>query len=330
MNRDFASLHPDAKQSGSEYRLHCPFCITNTGSSDSKKHLYIGPNGLWLCHRCGAKGTMPRLLQKTQRLSRAAAEDLAKSILGIYALPDSNYSIFSMRDHVRDRLYGEPEMKFRLVTKPILYPSWAKSLRGADCTVRNYLESRGFTQDQMTSYRLGRTKDDNYVFVPFFENGAFVYWQCRAVNGKEKINPGDSEALGKSFYVFNYDRAKTFNTVIICEGWADAMTIGPNAVSIQGKMLSDVQAQKLLTFNANCYIVFLDFDDDTAYAAERIAKKLISSSGRKISVKIVRAEDDRDPNKMGAETCKKYVAEYAHLLNSSYLVKSVLESYRKF
>lgn len=117
---------------------------------------------------------------------------------------------------------------------------------------KSYLLGRGFTEGQIRNYQLMYSDDGDYlgrIIVPFFEHGKLVYFQARSFMlspGLKVVNPGRSEALrGKADFLFNFDQALEYSSVVICEGWASAMSAGYNAVAINGKSASELQLRKL-------------------------------------------------------------------------------------
>ena len=296
---------PHKEASGDELRIECPFCTHKTGRADRSFHLYVNTRKQrWICFRCGSKGTLRYLLKKLHLDS------------GLESVTSENVNNreFNILETLMEGLYGKKIE--RSITVPIKYPRWAVKIRRSDPAYR-YLQKRKFSVQDIVDYGLRQTEDGDAIFVPFFENSQFVYWQTRGIYRNEKMNPPNGEGLGKSFYLFGHDQAAGHDTIVICEGWADAITIGRNAVSIQGKMLSRVQADKLLALNAKRYVVMFDFDDDTQQAALDAADLLLKLSDGSKDIGIVNAynKEKRDPNDMGRERCQELINNDVMLIN---------------
>jgi len=128
-----------------------------------------------------------------------------------------------------------------------------------------YLKGRGFTEQQVIQYQLLCDPIGDYinrVIVPFFEDNKPVYFQARDITGLAELkvlNPQAKSDVGKSCFLFNLDQARDHDSVIICEGWASAMSAGYNSVAISGKVASDRQ-KSLLKRYWKKYLIMLDAD----------------------------------------------------------------------
>jgi DNA primase len=126
---------------------------------------------------------------------------------------------------------------------------------------RKYLNARGFSDFQIDAYDLRYEttgRDGGRIVIPFKENGEIVYYQARSFMKHERLkilNPEQDE--GKSRFLFNFDQARDYTQVIICEGWASAMSAGPNAVAQSGIKPSERQLE-LLVSNWDDFVVMLD------------------------------------------------------------------------
>lgn len=295
------------REHGDEIQIHCPFCVDVSGRPDTGYHLYVNTKkGKWICFRCGNQGNAQWLIKK---LDFQAQIEFEKS-----------EQPFNLQELLLRSLYGEIK-EDKVKTQAMKYPHWAVKIHAKDAAWK-YLKGRGITIDNILTYKLRRSQDGQFIFVPFYEDGMFVYWQARAIHGKEKLNPSNAEGtLGKSYYLFGHDQAKNRETIVVCEGWADAITIGMNAVSIQGKTISDVQTEKLLKLKPNRVVVMLDFDDETEHQAKQIAQKIYDRSMGAVSVGIVNGfgKTDLDPNDMGHEMAWKYINELTVYLQQATL-----------
>ena len=244
-----------------EFSIQCIFC------SDHKSRLNINEaKGLYFCYHRGCTGHISKII-KHFKLDYEVDFEVRPNPL------------FKLREKLRTMsLKGEKDK-----TTPICSLDISKfdPIVGSSSLIakraKQYLENRGFTEQQIINYNLRYEsigKYANRIIVPFFENGKFVYFQARSfINcGLKVLNPSKTEAhLGKSQWLFNYDKAKKFSTyVIICEGWASAMSAGYNAISIQGMTVSEAQLFKLLSWKK--FIIMLDAGRITE--ATKIAKKL--------------------------------------------------------
>lgn len=107
-------------------------------------------------------------------------------------------------------------------------------------------------------------KSAETIVFPVVFKQELVGWQCRYVPGTWY---GDKMSFMRYFhlfdkgsYLFNYDKARKYDFVVVVEGIKKALKF-PNAVSTLGKGISDNQVQ-LLT-NWKNVVLLLDGDDKT-------------------------------------------------------------------
>lgn len=131
----------------------------------------------------------------------------------------------------------------------------------------SYLEGRGFKRKTLFGHGFGFCATGYYggrIIIPFWENGHLVYWQARDFTGKQPasakiLNPPKWQVPhGKSDVLFNYDRVKNLDLVIVCESWGSALATGHYATALNGKSMSVQQLAKLKACKCNGFIVLLD------------------------------------------------------------------------
>lgn len=117
-------------------------------------------------------------------------------------------------------------------------------------------------------------KDDGYVakintanslVFPVYQHETFVGWQCRFVpgtpNGARMGKMKYLHVFHKGKYLYNFDNAKKYETVIVVEGIKKAWKF-PNAVATLGKGITTQQIQ-LLQHNWQNIIFMYDGDEPT-------------------------------------------------------------------
>lgn len=261
-----------------EFAIHCPFC------SDTKFHCQVNEKKHnYYCYRRGCSGGLSWLLKKleihdikltTPKLKLSSLDALRKKLNQIEP----------------DDIKIEQEMNL----SDFLRISNCDTYSGKQA--QKYLHDRGFSNEQIKNYDLRYANTGRFtgrIVIPFFEKEKVIYLQARAFRmtpEKKILNPNNycrychsvdasiwiknhkyfkcekcgvvnsaCEILqGKSHWLFNYDKALFYESVIICEGWASAMTTGLNAVAIQGNLISDIQLQKLI-YSWDNFIIMLDF-----------------------------------------------------------------------
>lgn len=172
-----------------------------------------------------------------------------------------------MRELKLDQEYSEHTKQVNLKDADRFVPIVPATSRAAKKALE-YLVKRGFSEDQVKAHQLmfDPTGDFiNRVVIPFYAGARLVYFQARDITGhaRQKIlNPDEAlTGVGKSEVLFNYEQAKHHSSVIVCEGWASAMSAGVNAVAINGKHASKLQI-KLLRYWSN-FVILLDADTET-------------------------------------------------------------------
>jgi hypothetical protein len=189
-----------------------------------------------------------------------------------------------------------------------------------DHTAVLYLRSRGYDTGWLgrtmrvgfcpISYPEFRTAQGR-IIIPVYHNGTYVGWQSRY---PYEGDPPDGSpryytmpGMKKTLVLYNYDVAKTYPFVVICEGCCDVWRVGPPAVALFGKTLSAVQEQLLTaTWGAGAAVVLLD--GDAAEEARRIYDRL---SGRVRHRVLVGLPDGADPADLGHHGLWRLIDEAA-------------------
>lgn len=264
-----------------EIRVDCPYC------GDRKGHLYINRGtGAWICFRCGQSGRENKLAGKSKQAHPPA--------------PTADAVALFMQKMFPSREQRQPGMAM---------PSWTRAIRSE--APLNYLSRRGITPAAIDGYKLRQTTDEQFIMAPFYEQGAFVYYQLRGVDSPLKKNPTKVEAngFGKADFLFGYDQAKGSDRLVLVEGWADAIIAGAGAMAIQGKSLSRTQAKKVLSMQPACVTVMLDGDDDTTGQAVVAAKVLHSLSDGLLDIRLADlGSTGKDPADIGWDGCQAAIA----------------------
>lgn len=118
------------------------------------------------------------------------------------------------------------------------------------------------------------------LIFPVVYKGEFIGWQMRALPG---TTYGDRPDCLKYYHLFNkgeclynYDKAKKFDLVVVVEGVKKALKLD-NAVATFGKGLSDTQIQLVQEWKN--IVILLDAEDSTQKEAAYMAK-MISQNDR--------------------------------------------------
>lgn len=119
----------------------------------------------------------------------------------------------------------------------------------------------------------------NSLIFPVYYNYELVGWQLRLIPGSPSFRY--YHIFKKGEYLYNFDNAIRFKTVVVVEGVKKALKF-PNGVATLGKGISESQIQKLTNWNN---IIFLyDGEDDTQKKARELVAEISVGSKRCINI----------------------------------------------
>lgn len=284
-------------ESHAEIAINCPECH-NRGepTPDKKKKCWINPEkATFYCYRCSFSGG---ILQLIKAISQCSFTQAIKIVRGKTMNPLEHFELKLYDPDLKIKMHDE-ELELREIELPYGYEPIDRP--------NEYLASRGIPwkyamrHDWGTS-SVGFTK--NRIIVPTFMEGKLVFWQARStweVSKEEKkvLNPSGVSARS---VLYNFDIAKDYETIIIVEGFTDAIKVGPNAVATNGKNLHPQQLLWLEKTKAKEIIVCWDNDAWTDGKTLKDGTKKPSSIEKAVSllktsflVKAVRLPEGRDP-----------------------------------
>lgn len=226
--------------------------VNCTSCGDHKLHARISLRVGWVhCHRRGCNQTLSKYLKSVGINQKLSTEWVKEP---------------GPLDRLEQMFQGKetPVQHNSINIKDVAEPFTSLTSVMRD-RARLYLHSRGMGDEIIDTYQLMVGKGDlsGRIVIPFFENGKLVYYQARAFlvpAWKKVMNPDtDTVIEGKSNWLFNIDQASMYDEVVVTEGWASAISCGPNAVSIQGNRASATQLCKLCD-HWNKFVVCLDAD----------------------------------------------------------------------
>jgi len=220
---------------GNEEIYICPFCTKRRGSPDRSGHLYSNIiNKFFICHRCGAKGRNVSIASNTHALP-LPANNLLDYLDSLYEADEE------------DRTHPESGSLPPGVT-PILTNSLA----------HDYLRGRGISNSDIVFYSLLDLPAEGRVLIPIYVDNNIRYWMTRSyINTTPKYK---NSPTPKYNVIFNYDHARYYNTVVVCEGAFSAINVGRNAVALLGKYASFGQIKLLSELPCKRIVVLLDGD----------------------------------------------------------------------
>ena len=198
----------DTQEYTSGLRVNCPFCEQSGKEKDTKYHLHICTTpieyqkrkGFFVhCFRCGYKST-------TQRLLSVDLEDFLE-------------------------LYVKPRKKKQISILPETIKPLALSTSMLARKAKRYLKDRKIYNLTDIYYGVGGDWFGRIIF-PIRDNGEIVFWTGRSyIDKKPKYKNSNSD---KGKHIFNLDKVRQEQQVVICEGVFDALSIR-GGVAIFGK-----------------------------------------------------------------------------------------------
>ena len=169
-----------------------------------------------------------------------------------------------------------------------------------------------------------RKMDVNRLLIPIVQGGLLVSWQARVLYDQEKGDPypkyRNPTGIPKTCMVYNQDRAKFFDFVVITEGITNVWAMGENqgwaGVCVFGKTVSEVQMLRMRDIWGFGGMAVLNLDPD---AAERELPKYLSYLRRSRAFKYGVAPLVLEP---GQDAAKMYAdgrgAEYESLVRQAF------------
>lgn len=314
-----------------ELAINCPTCVSNgEARPDTKKRLWVNSTtGDFYCYNCTWAGQLPRLIQAISHVSLLGALRIMKGKTGNLEL--LNYRLSNEVDFTFKELDDEdlslPECEF-----PHGFELFSEA-RKKHTIFHKYLDKRGIGLDYACQMEWGYSKvgyTKNRIIVPTFMDKRLVLWQARDVLEKKHEHWGDKQlyrkvlnpkGVSKSKVLYNFDIAKDFEEIIICEGFIDATKAGPSAVAINGKTLHSAQLEALARTKAKSVILLLDpdaFVDEKRFGAGskkgRIKKPSSVEKARSMlsvlfEVKTVRLPDGMDAGKYDHEELAQLIRQ---------------------
>lgn len=269
----------------------CPFCNRIDGKQKMAVHYIFEHVKCW---ECGYGDNVIQFVADYEDIRYSQARRLLK---------ESAPSVFEA--HSLDALQHDTSRK--LVESKVTLPhSYQPILEGSGIMgvrARAYLTNRGFDLKALDKLGVGycnRSHDDakqdylGYIIVPFKRKGKLVYYLGRDFMGRDDKyrykNPAfEDVGVGKGDVLLNEDSLYLFDEVCLLEGWADAYTIGKEALSSQGWSLSKTQLDLIINSPVDCICIIPDPGADEK--GETFYKKALQMAFKLVDYKQVKVLD---------------------------------------
>ena len=280
-----------------EFAINCTECVRRgEPREDTKNRCWINTKtGAFYCYNCHWRGGIEQLVKSISAVDSTGA---FRIIRGDLMDPMEHMSLKLIPETFEPDLDADGDMELREVTLPYGYKPIVSP--------HEYLEERGIPweyamENEWGFSEVGYVRDR--IIVPTYMEEKLVFWQARATWDepgnkafKKVLNP---KGVSARSVLFNYDKAKVFETIVIVEGFIDAVKTGPNAVATNGKTLHSKQLEWLRRTDAKNIILMWDAG---SWLVNKKAKRKLPSildAEHKLKmffdVKLVKMPSDIDP-----------------------------------
>ena len=335
---DIVSQYVVLKRSGRNYMGLCPF------HKEKSPSFCVSPDKqIFHCFGCGVGGNVIHFIGKIENLNFIESLELLANRAGI-ELPKSGNAEDDRISRLKSRVYElnkcAAEFYHQNLYKPTAKPAqeYVKKRRLDNRTLKAFkigysgrfnelyteLHSKGFTEEEILASCLVNKNQDGKFIDRFRNRLMFPIFDARdrviAFGGRvlddskpKYINSPEDIVYSKGRHLFAYNLAKKNNpkTIIIVEGYMDAVSLHQrgisNAVASLGTALTEAQGRLL---RRSCEKVVIGYDADGAGQAATL-RGLVILQNLGCDIRILQIEGAKDPDefvvKYGPERFQKYV-----------------------
>lgn len=342
---DIVSQYVTLKRTGRNYMGLCPFHKEKSGS------FCVSPDKqIFHCFGCGVGGNVFHFISKIENLNFKESVEFLASRAGI-ELPTSNNLEDDKLSRLKSRVYEvnkcAAEFYHQNLYKPTAKPAqeYVKKRRLDNKTLIAFkigysgrfnelyqeLKAKGFTEEEILASCLVNKNQDG-KFIDRFRNRLMfpivdTHERVIAFGGRvlddskpKYINSPEDIVYSKGRHLFAFNIARKYNekTIIMVEGYMDAVSLHQrgihNAVASLGTALTEAQGRLL---RRSCEKVIIGYDADGAgQAATLRGLEILQNLG--CDIRILQIEGAKDPDefvvKYGPERFQKYVDQAISLV----------------
>jgi DNA primase len=282
------------RDEGSELACLCPF----HKNTDSPAFYINKHTGLWICFNpsCEKRGSIRDLM----------------TFFG------------DQRPMVKDHSIADIEANLSTFQQDCIVEDWDGILDSIkikfpeDSGKVQYLLDRGISEKTLSYFEVGFSPKKNRIVIPTRDDASkLVGFIGRAVKADVQPKYLYSKGFPRKSVLFNLNRAKKFDSVIIVEGSVDAMKIHQagfsNVVATLGAAVTEEHIS-LIRRNFDDVIIFADNDDAGLSMKDKLVKGL---SDKAVRVVEYLSDEIKDPGDMDAESISECIAGAQDWLFSS-------------
>ena len=336
---DIVSQYVVLKRTGRNYMGLCPFHKEKSGS------FCVSPDKqIFHCFGCGVGGNVFHFISKIENLNFKESVEMLANRAGVELPVSSNSAEDDKRERLKSRVYEvnkcAVEFYHENLYKPTAKPGqeYVKKRHLDNKTLKAFkigysgrfnelyteLKSKGFTEEEILASCLVNKNPDgkfidrfrNRLMFPIFDtHERVIAFGGRVLDDSKPkyINSPEDIVYSKGRHLFAFNIARKYNskTIIMVEGYMDAVSLHQrgihNAVASLGTALTEAQGRLL---RRSCEKVIIGYDADGAgQAATLRGLEILQNLG--CDIRILQIEGAKDPDefvvKYGPERFQMYV-----------------------
>ena len=336
---DIVSQYVVLKRTGRNYMGLCPFHKEKSGS------FCVSPDKqIFHCFGCGVGGNVFHFISKIENLNFKESVEMLANRAGVELPVSSNSAEDDKRERLKSRVYEvnkcAAEFYHENLYKPTAKPGqeYVKKRHLENKTLKAFkigysgrfnelyteLKSKGFTEEEILASCLVNKNPDgkfidrfrNRLMFPIFDtHERVIAFGGRVLDDSKPkyINSPEDIVYSKGRHLFAFNIARKYNskTIIMVEGYMDAVSLHQrgihNAVASLGTALTEAQGRLL---RRSCEKVIIGYDADGAgQAATLRGLEILQNLG--CDIRILQIEGAKDPDefvvKYGPERFQMYV-----------------------
>ena len=336
---DIVSQYVVLKRAGRNYMGLCPFHKEKSGS------FCVSPDKqIFHCFGCGVGGNVFHFISKIENLNFKESVEMLANRAGVELPVSSNSAEDDKRERLKSRVYEvnkcAAEFYHENLYKPTAKPGqeYVKKRHLDNKTLKAFkigysgrfnelyteLKSKGFTEEEILASCLVNKNPDgkfidrfrNRLMFPIFDtHERVIAFGGRVLDDSKPkyINSPEDIVYSKGRHLFAFNIARKYNskTIIMVEGYMDAVSLHQrgihNAVASLGTVLTEAQGRLL---RRSCEKVIIGYDADGAgQAATLRGLEILQNLG--CDIRILQIEGAKDPDefvvKYGPERFQMYV-----------------------
>ena len=336
---DIVSQYVVLKRAGRNYMGLCPFHKEKSGS------FCVSPDKqIFHCFGCGVGGNVFHFISKIENLNFKESVEMLANRAGVELPVSSNSAEDDKRERLKSRVYEvnkcAAEFYHENLYKPTAKPGqeYVKKRHLDNKTLKAFkigysgrfnelyteLKSKGFTEEEILASCLVNKNPDgkfidrfrNRLMFPIFDtHERVIAFGGRVLDDSKPkyINSPEDIVYSKGRHLFAFNIARKYNskTIIMVEGYMDAVSLHQrgihNAVASLGTALTEAQGRLL---RRSCEKVIIGYDADGAgQAATLRGLEILQNLGCDIRILQIEGAKDTDEFvvKYGQERFQMYV-----------------------